>query len=398
MRVTNDTLRQAFLTALQNTQQQLQDTQNQLASGRRVLRPSDDPLAAARIQELEANVATLGQYQRNAGLLENRLGLEEQVLASVGNLLQRVRELAVQANNATQTEATRASIAIELRESLDNLIDLANSKDAGGRYLFSGFRQGTQPFAQVGGQVVYQGDQGQRQLQVGESRFIADVESGLEIFGLIKNGNGTFALSADPANTGTGVLGAGTVLDGAAFVPDTYTINFPTPTQFEVRDSGGGLVVSGAYAPGDTVSFLGIQVDFQGEPAAGDAFAVTPSVNQDVFATVANLIAALEASTANPAQRALLNNAVGQSLVDLDQALGNVVDVRADVGARLRGIDEQVAANDGFALQLNQTLSDIRDLDYAEAISRLTQQSFGLEVAQQTFVRIQGLSLFRFLS
>ena len=111
MRVTNDTLRQAFLTALQTAQQQLTDTQNQLASGRRVLRPSDDPLAAARIQELEAGVATLGQYQRNAGLLENRLGLEEQVLASVGNLLQRVRELAVQGNNATQTDATRASIA-----------------------------------------------------------------------------------------------------------------------------------------------------------------------------------------------------------------------------------------------------------------------------------------------
>lgn len=397
MRVTNDTLRQAFLTALQNTQQQLKDTQNQLATGRRVLRPSDDPLAAARIQELESSVATLGQYQRNAGLLANRLGLEEGVLASAGNLLQRVRELAVQGNNATQSDETRASIAIELREILGNFIDLANSKDAAGRYLFGGFRQDTQPFALSGNQVTYQGDQGQRQLQLGASRFIADVESGLEIFGLIKNGNGTFALSADPANTGGGILGAGTVVDQAAFVTDTYSINFITATNYEVRDSGGGLVSAGAYAPGDVIAFTGVQIELEGAPDAGDSFSVNPSVNQDVFATIQNLITALETGAQSPPQRAQLNTAVGQSLVDLDQALGNILDIRADVGARLRGIDEQVAANDGFELQLSQTLSDIRDLDYAEAISRLTQQSFGLEVAQQTFIRIQGLSLFRFL-
>ena len=397
MRVTNDTLRQAFLTSLQNTQQQLKDTQNQLASGRRVLRPSDDPLAAARIQALEASVATLGQYQRNAGLLGNRLGLEEQVLASSGNLLQRARELAVQGNNATQSDETRAAIAIELREALSNLVDLANSKDAAGRYLFGGFRQDTQPFARSGDQVTYQGDQGQRQLQLGESRFIADVESGLEIFGLIKNGNGSFSLSADSANTGTGILGAGTVVDRSAFVVDSYSINFITATDYEVRDSGGALVSAGAYAPGDVIAFAGAQVEVEGAPDAGDSFSVNPSVNQDVFATIQNLITALETPAEGPSQRAQLNTAVGQSLVDLDQALGNIVDIRADVGARLRGIDEQVAANEGFGLQLSQTLSDIRDLDYAEAISRLTQQSFGLEIAQQTFVRIQGLSLFRFL-
>ncbi len=397
MRVTNDTLRQAFLTAVQNTQQQLQQTQNQLASGRRVLRPSDDPLAAARIQELESSVATLGQYQRNAGLLTNRLGLEEQVLTSAGSLLQRVRELAVQANNATQSSATRASIAIELRESLGALVDLANSKDAAGRYLFAGFRQDTQPFVQSGNQFIYQGDQGQRLLQVGESRFIADVEAGLEIFGLIRNGNGTFALAADPANTGTGILGAGTVLDPAAYVPDTYTISFLTSADFEVRDSGGGLVTSGVYADGDAISFLGVQIQLSGAPAVGDTFSASPSVNQDVFTTVLNVITTLETSSDTALQRVRLHNTIGQSLVDLDQALDNIVDTRAAVGARLRGVDEQVAANDGFELQLSQTLSDIRDLDYAEAISRLTQQSFGLEVAQQTFVRIQGLSLFRFL-
>ena len=277
------------------------------------------------------------------------------------------------------------------------MIDLANSKDAAGRYLFAGFSQDTQPFVQSGNTVSYQGDQGQRLLQVGESRFIADVEAGLEVFALIKNGNGTFALNAAGTNTGTGILGAGTVLDAALFVPDTYSINFINTTDYEVRDSGGGLVTAGTYAPGDTIGFLGIQIELQGQPAAGDSFNVTPSQNQDVFATVLNLIAALQSPTANPTQRAQLNNAVGQSLTDLDQALNNIVDVRADVGARLRGIDEQVVANGGFELQLNQTLSDIRDLDYAEAISRLTQQSFGLEVAQQTFVRIQGLSLFRFL-
>ncbi len=397
MRVTNDTLRQVFLNALEIAQRRVQDTQTQVSTGLRIQQPSDDPVSAARIRELESSLSRLDQYQANGIIAQNRLALGEEVLTSVVNNLQHVRELAVQANNATQSAEGLAAINIELRQRLESLIGLANSTDSSGRYLFSGFSEDVLPFVQSGASVVYNGDQGQRMLQVSDSRFIAVTDSGSEVFQRIPNGNGTFALSVGATNTGTGVLGKGSVTDPTAYVPDTYTVTFLTPTNYEVRDSGGGLVVAATYAEGDSIGFLGIDIELSGQPAAGDTFTATPSTSQDLFTTVQNLIVALDSGGGSGAARAILNSEVSQSLEDLDQAIGRIVEVRSETGARLQSLDEEAALNDGFALQLVDALSELRDLDYAEAISNLSQQLLGLEAAQQTFVRVQGLSLFRFL-
>jgi flagellar hook-associated protein 3 FlgL len=397
MRVTNDTLRMAFLNALETAQRRLADTQNQVSTGRRINKPSDDPLAAARIGQLDASLARLDQYQANGIVARNQLGLEEEALASVIDNLQRVRELAINANNATLDNSNRAAIAAELRQRLDGVLALANTTDASGRFLVAGFSEGTQPFVVTAAGVAYTGDQGQRSVQVSDERLVAVNDSGAAVFQRIPSGNGSFTLAADAGNTGTGVLGAGTIVNPALYVSDSYTIEFLSPTSYEVRDGGGGLVVAGAYSPGQSVEFLGVNIAMTGEPAPGDVFTVTPSASQDVFTTLNELITALETPVTDPASRALLNNRVGQLLVDIDQATGRMIEVRSEIGARVRALDQEVSLNEGFTLQLTETLSEIRDLDYAEALSLLSQQLFGLEAAQQTFARTAGLSLFRFL-
>lgn len=393
MRVSTNTLRQVFLNALEIAQRQLLDTQNQVSTGLRVIEPSDDPIDSVRIRELEASLSRLDQYQANGVIARNRLSLEEEAMVGIVDNLQRVRELAVQGNNATQSTESRRAIAAELRERTDALMSLANRADSSGRYLFAGFAENTQPFTRSAGSVTYNGDQGQRSLQVSDGRFVAVNDPGSEIFQRIPNGNGTFALTAAQTNTGSGVLGAGTVTDPAAYVPDTYTITFLTATDYEVRDGGGGLVVAGTYADGDAIGFLGTEIQLNGQPAAGDVFTSAPSTSQDVFATVQNLIVALESG----ANDALVQSGVGQAIQDVDQALGRVIEVRADIGSRLQALDGEADLNEGFTVQLTETLSELRDLDYAEAISQLSQQLVGLEAAQQTYVRVQGLSLFRYL-
>ena len=397
MRVTNDTLRQVFLNALEIAQRRVQDTQAQVSTGLRIQQPSDDPVSAARIRELETSLSRLDQYEANGIIAQNRLALGEEVLTSVVDNLQRVRELAIQANNATQGAESHRAINIELRERLESLISLANSTDSSGRYMFSGFAEDVLPFAQSGTSIVYNGDQGQRMLQVSDSRFIAVTDSGSEVFQRIPNGNGTFALSVGASNTGTGSLGKGSVTDPTAYVPDTYTITFLTATDYEVRDGGGGLVVAGTYAEGDSIAFLGIDIELSGQPAAGDTFTATPSTSQDLFTTVQNLIDTLGSGGDSGSARAILNSEVAQSLENLDQAIGRILEVRSETGSRLQALDEEAALNEGFGLQLVDTLSELRDLDYAEAISSLSQQLLGLEAAQQTFARVQGLSLFRYL-
>jgi flagellar hook-associated protein 3 FlgL len=398
MRVSSDTLRAAFLSALEGAQRRMIDTQKQVATGRRVNAPSDDPAAAARISQLDASLARLDQFQSNAGFARNQLGLEEQALGSAIDNLQRVRELVVQANNGPLTDGDRAAIARELRERVEALRSAANTTDVDGRHLFGGYKETTIPFTlSPVGAVVYNGDDGQRLLQVSETRFIAVNDSGADVFQRIATGNGTFTLTAGAANAGTGALGAGTVVNPAAWIDDTYTITFVSPATYEVRDAANALVASGAYTTPQSITFRGIDVPLTGQPAVGDAFTVAPSANRDVFTTIGSLIAALETPAGSPPTRASLQNKLGELLTDVDQATAHIIDARSEVGARVRALDEEASLSEDFRVQLSKTLSDLRDLDYSEALTRLSQQLLGLDAAQQAYARTQGLTLFRFL-
>ena len=398
MRVSSDLLRTVFLNALADAQQRFAKTQTQVSTGQRVNSPADDPAAAARIAQLNATLSRLDQFKSNADFARNQLGLEESALSSAVDNLQRIRELTVQANNAPLTDTDRAAIASELKERLDALRSVANSTDVDGRHLFAGYNESALPFTlDSAGNVVYNGDQGQRSVQVSETRFVALSDSGTEVFQRIPTGNGTFTLAAGAANTGTGVLGAGTVVDQTAWDPDTYTITFVTPSTYEVRDSASALVSSGAYTPGQAVSFRGIAVPIDGAPAAGDTFTVAPSSSRDVFATVSSLISALETPAPSDTARTSVQNKVGQLLADIDQATNHLIAKRSDVGSRSNALDDETSLADDFKVQLSTILSNVRDLDYASALTRLSQQQLGLQAAQQAFAQTQGLTLFRYL-
>jgi len=399
MRVSNDTMRSAFLSALDDARRRVLDTQQKVSTGLRINTPSDDPVAAARVAHLDASLSRLEQYDANAIFARNQLGLEEEALNEVIGNLQRIRELTLQANNGSASAGDRHVIAAEIRQHRDSLLTLANTTDVDGRHLFGGYREAAAPFTMNStGSVVYGGDQGQRTLQISDSRFVAVNDSGADVFQRIHEGNGTFVLGVNPANTGSGTLGSSGVTNPSAWVADTYTIRFLTPTTYEVRNAANALITSGSFAPpSQSLSFVGIDVRIDGDPAAGDTFTVTPAGQRDVFATLDRLIAAIDAPAGNPAARAQMHSNVGQRLADVDAALAHVIDVRGEVGARVRALDQQESLNADFAVHLNTTLSAVRDLDYAEALSRLSQELFGLDAAQQAFAKAQNLSLFKYI-
>jgi flagellar hook-associated protein 3 FlgL len=149
--------------------------------------------------------------------------------------------------------------------------------------------------------------------------------------------------------------------------------------------------------PGETITFAGASLQIDGVPEDGDSFDITPSIKQDVFSSLQSIVDDLNNSGSSAAAVAVVNNGMGQALNNIDQALGHVLEVRADVGVRLNQVETQRSINESFTLQLEDTLSDIQDLDYAEAISRLNLQLTALQAAQQTYVKVQGLSLFNYL-
>lgn len=397
MRVSTHWLHQQAVNAMLDQQQQLSRTQQQVATGKRILTPADDPAGASRGLSLDGVLAQTQQYQSNADLARTRLSLEENALSSAGDILQRVRELAVQANNASQTDETRASIAQEIRQRLDQLVGVANSKDGSDQYLFAGFNSNTQPFSKTASGVSYAGDQGQRRIQIGASRTVADGDPGSGVFMGVATGNGTFATAAAGGNTGTGVIGPGSVVDPTAWDGDSYTLSFTAPDTWQVTDSGGAVVAGGSYTDGQAIQFRGVQVSLQGAPAAGDSFSVAPGGKQSVFDTLDQLASVLEAGASSGADKAQVNNQVSSALSNLDRGIDNLLSVRSGVGARLNAIDGQVSDHEDFALSVKETLSNIRDLDYSQAISKLNQQMVGLQAAQQAYVKVNGLSLFNFL-
>lgn len=385
------------LTAMQRLQSALDHTQQQISTGRRILSPSDDPIAASRALEFRESVARLEQFDGNAGIAANRLAQEEAVVSSVNDVLQRVRELALQANNSTQSNETRALIAVEMREQLDYLLQLANQKDGNGNYLFAGNSQDVEPVSRMGGNFAYNGDQGQRLIRIGDGREVADGDPGSDVFFRIRAGNGDFAVTPAAGNAGTGVVGQSVVVDPTAWDQGSYTVRFVDPDNYEVLDSGGAVIGAGAYQSGDRLAFAGIEFALSGAPAAGDEFAVVPSPYQDMFTSIERLVSAIEQPVTDDSSRAAMNNGINAGLQNIDQAIGNVLDIRTKIGSRLAVIENQVDSNSALALTIQQTLAGIEDLDYAEAISRLSQQLTTLEAAQQSFVRTQQLSLFDFL-
>src|SRR5574340_333837 len=300
MRISTSTFYDLGISGIQQQSTALLKTQQQVSTGRRMVTPADDPVAAARSLDVSQSMAIGQQFNANLDSAMGSLGMEEAILTSVTTLIQDARTIAVSAGNAAFNSSDRAALATELRGRYQELLGLANSTDSNGQYLFAGYSSTTVPFAEVAGKVEYGGVQGQRLMQIGPSRQIAVSDSGAEIF----------------------------------------------------KPGGAG---------------------------------------QDIFKTISDLADALDGTV--PFSQATVDNA----LVGLDNTLDNVLTTRASLGARMREVEAVKGTNEALALQYQQTLSQLQDVDYNKAISELSRQEMGLEAAQKSYLQVAGLTLFDYL-
>jgi flagellar hook-associated protein 3 FlgL len=381
---------------MQARQVELSKTQQQLATMRRVLVGRDDPIAAGVATALERARAEHERYGTNADLAETRLQLEETALVSLGDRLVRMREIAIQANNATHTADSRRALLAELREHRRALVALGNASDGQGRFLFAGTADGSAPFVETGGAVSYVGDQTRRQVEVAPEVTVVDSDPGSEIFMRVRTGDGQVAARAAAANTGTAVLRSTGFVDASQWDGGQYRIEF-AGGNYQVLDAANTVVASGAYASGQAIVVRGYQVTLEGAPADGDRIDVGPAPARSLFETVDALIAAVQMADTPASTQAAQQNAFYAAIQDLDTASDHVVDLRSSVGARLATLEASEEERNAQIASLKSTLSELRDLDYAEATSRLARESAALEAARLSYMRIQSLSLFSML-
>lgn len=307
MRISTNYSSQQSLNVMLQQQSELGKTQLQITTGKRIQSPSDDPVSAVKVLDLQRQINLSQQYLDNADKAENKLSVSEGLMTSSSDLIQRIRELAVQGLSDTNSAENRKAIASEINQLNQALLGIANSTDVNGEYVFSGY------------------------------------ETDSAAFGT------TTPFSYLPTSPGAG--------DGqrSIRVGEGYSV--------EINEPGNKVFVASHDVNG----------------------------SQTIFETIDDFVNDLNANTVGTA------SANGDILANLDNGLDAVLAARTRVGTRINAVDQQRDVNEGIKFSMDKMLSQVEDLDYAEAISRLSLQKTGLEAAQQTFIKVQGLSLFNYL-
>ncbi len=278
---------------LQARQNKVAEVQAKLGSGKQLLHPSENPSKADLISRLESGKERQAVYSKNVDAAQTRLTSEEAVLTSMTQIMQRITELSVQGGNDTLAAEDRAVIAAEVKALRDELLNLANTQDINGNYIFSGNKVQASAFVEnSSGVVTYNGDYGRLQINVSDVRRLSINTIGPELF---------------------------STADFAALDDLVIKLN---------ADNGSGI----------------------------------------------------------------------RSAISAVEAISNKLTVSyGTMASRVAAIESQRAIIEDTELRIDELLLREDDLDYAEAVTELTQESVALQALQASFAKLSQLTLFNFI-
>jgi len=386
---------------LTDKQSGVNDQMKYLSSGKRVLTAKDDAVSYGTLAGYKDELMNIEKYKRNITQADNRNNLQETQLANAESLLQNLKTLFIQANNGTLSDADLDALAQLGEDSQRQLLDIANSKDETGGYIFAGYQIDIQPFAlQPDNSVNYLGDSGTREVQIAKNVMVATNQPGDLVFEQVENSIGDFSANYVTNTSGVSLTRA-VIADPSNYDPITnppdYQFIFTAPNNLRVEDSLGAVVYPTApYTPGQTVAFNGIEVQFNGNPLPGDVIDITPEQNISVFDTVKAAIDWMKVGT-SPADPVQHDVDYKEILTQLDSALNHITSRRTEAGIRLQLSENQKNNHMDAELNLSSGRSNIEDLDFAKAIADFDQSKVALQAAQQTFVQIKNLNLFNYI-
>ena len=397
MRISTANAFDAGITNLQNRQSDLSEAQTRLTGGKRVIRASDDPAAAARAERALAGVMRSETSQRSVEASRVAMTQTEGALGDVGELLQQARETIIAAGNASYGDAERKSLADKLRGIRDQLFNVANRSDGAGSHLFSGQGATQPPFVDAAGGVQFLG-------VTGEQR--TDPSSGLPLstdgsatWLAARTGNGVFETQAGAGVTGAWI-GAGQVVDPSVLTGSTYTLQFSVSagatTYAVLKDGNPTAVTAAAYSSGQAITVDGMTVNVSGTPASGDSFRMLPaSATLSVFATMDKTITDLAATGQTTAQRLQTNS---DNLRNIDSVMSTMSAARSLAGTAINRADSEDQRLGERKLAAQTERSGAEDLDMVQAISSFQNQQTGYDAALKSYSMVQRISLFQYLN
>ncbi|MGZ5249379.1 MAG: flagellar hook-associated protein FlgL, partial [Caldimonas sp.] len=387
----------AGIDSLTRRQSELSDLQDQMTSGKRVAKASDDPAAAARAERALASISRTEASQRAVDASKVVMTQTESSLGTAGDLLQSARELMVSGGNATYGDSDRAALAAQLKSIRDQLFTVANANDGAGTYLFGGQGATQKPFVDAPGGVQYAATGGQS--LTGSGTDLPLTSDGQASWLSARTGNGVFVTSASPG-VANATIDSGIVADPSALTGANYALNFSVSgglTTYAITQNGLPTAVTAApYVSGQAITVGGMTVTVSGAPAAGDQFQIVPSTpTLSVFATLDQAIARLQTAGRTTSQIA---QATSENLRNVDSVMGNLQTARAAAGAVLNRIDSVSGQLDTQKLASTSERSNAEDVDMVHAISDFQNKQSGYDAALKSYAMVQRLSLFQYVN
>jgi flagellar hook-associated protein 3 FlgL len=400
----------AGLDGMLNTQQKMNRAQDQLTKQTRILTPADDPAASAKVLGLEQNLQQVAQFQNNSVLLKNNLALEETVLTNMRTSMDRISTLAIAAGNATYTEAERSALSQELKNIQIELLDLMNSRNAEGSYIFSGFQDKKQTYSLNNATGIYefQGDDGQKALQISPTIALPGNDSGKFVF---ENVDARYKTTPAVISAGGATRTTIAVADQGQFdayykqtydsltpANNNFSVVLTAPSTYEIQRNGAALVppVSGPFTADAPVQFNGLTITVSGAAAVPGQvdFSLQAPEKKNMLTTIGEFITALE----NPAISDFeFTEMISDTVNQITSAASNIDSSLSTIGGRVNVLDSVFGTNEDLSINNKSYRADISEVDYAAALTEITKQEIALEAISNTFVKVSGVSLFDYI-
>lgn len=401
MRITTNMVYNRNISSLNGANERLSTAYEQLMTGNKFKTAGEDPSGMSQKLALTKEIDLFKQYGVNGSLLENSLGHEETVLTALNTAMTSAQTLIQKANDSAVGYEDRQAIASELEGLQKQMFDLMNSKNSQGEYIFGGNQSKTQPFIQdASGNYVFQGDTGQRNIQVSPTVQIPANDSGFNLFEIVPTRRTS---SAGSANIQVGVADQGNFDSfyrnnyDPSLASNQYTVNTiaGTPDTYEIRDGGGALLQSGDYVAGNKIPFNGLELTLS-LPAGGAAqnFVLDPPQNNNILDGMSDFITALRDPNITPDTFQLK---VADATAHMKNARLNVDQGLGEIGGRMNGLEQVMGSNDGLSTLNEQARAKVSEADLYEVIATLSKEDAALSATQLSFSKISKLTLFDYI-
>ena len=380
---------------LRRQENKVHHNQAQLASGKKLMSPSDDPLATHYLQNIGQQSEQLKQYGDAIVLVRNRLEHHEVIISNSESFTDEAKRTVMEMINGSLSPEDRLAKQREIQELSNNFLNLANTQDESGNYTFAGTKPKSQPFFRDNeGNVTYAGDDYQRKMRIASSFEMAMNDPGSKLFMEIDNPFGDFEPQYE-LQTGSDLL-LEKATSSSFQDSSNYKVTFVDMQNGKFGyqlEKDGSVVDAKEFDPQTGIEYENIKIQIKGQITKGDSISLEPRSSFSIFDTFKEASRLAESSVSDTSATAKLH----QVTEEFHAAFIHITKARTDVGARLSTLDIQEQQHEDFKLSLAKAKSNFEDLDYSKAIIEFNENSRALQASQQAFGKTKDLTLFNYI-